>query len=83
MVPVDTDSFLSRPAKISPLISCGLGLVLIPIGYALRGAIGGALEGGGIALVLMGVWDFTRLRYVAWRQSRVPDTSNRNDKGGA
>jgi hypothetical protein len=59
-----------------------MGLVLIPIGFALRGATGGALEGGGIALLLMGVWDFTRLRYVAWRQSRVADNSNPNDKAG-
>jgi len=83
MIPLETDSILSRPAKISPIISFGLGLVLVPFVFALRGAISGALEGGGAALLLMGVWDFTQLRYVAWRQSRVADNSNQNDKGGA
>ncbi len=65
------NSFLSRPPKLPPLLSLFLGAISIPLGLALQGGIGGGLLGGGIACLLMAVWDFSRLRFVAWRRVRV------------
>src|SRR5262249_23045657 len=42
------DSFLSRPPKISPPVAIVLGIVCIPLGFLLKGSIGGALVGGGL-----------------------------------
>jgi len=64
------DSFLSRPPKLSPPVAIVLGVFCIPLGFILKGSVGGALVGGGIGAILMGVWDFSRLRYIAWRRSR-------------
>lgn len=64
------NSFLTRPPKLSPSVAIMLGLVCIPLGFVLKGGIGGGLIGGGTGAILMGLWDFSRLRYVAWRRSR-------------
>ena len=66
------DSFLSRPPKMSPPVAILLGVLFIPLGFVLKGGIGGGLVGGGIGAILMGIWDFSRLRYVAWRRSKHP-----------
>ena len=63
-------SFLTRPPKLPPLVAVSFGVVCIPIGLTLKGALGGALLGGGIAAVPMGIWDFARLRFVDWRRTR-------------
>lgn len=75
MSPTDDDTFLSRPPKLSPKVAVIVGGACIPLGFFVKGTIGGALVGGGIAAVLMGIWDFARLRYVAWRRSRAASNS--------
>ncbi|MFL5243128.1 MAG: hypothetical protein ACJ8FY_13560 [Gemmataceae bacterium] len=64
------NSFLSRPAKIPPIVAVILGVLCILVGLGLKGAAGGGLVGGGIALAIMGIWDFARLRYSTWRKAR-------------
>src|SRR5262249_11876936 len=46
----------SRRAGLSPALAILIGVISMPPGYALKGAIGGALVGLGIAAVLMGIW---------------------------
>jgi hypothetical protein len=65
------DSFFSRPPKLAPPVAIMLGVICIPLGCVLGGGVGGGLVGGGIGSLLMGIWDFSRLRYVAWRRFRM------------
>ena len=65
------NSFLSRPPKLSPVVSLALGAACVAPGVAIRDSLGGGLVGGGAGLVLMGLWDIGRLRYVAWRQPKA------------
>ena len=62
-------TFLSRPPKLAPLVSLVIGIVWIPLGLIIKGTIGGGLVGGGIGFLLMAGWDFSRLRFVAWRRA--------------
>ncbi len=64
------DSFLSRPPKLSPPTAIILGAVCILLGFILENTAGGALMGGGVGAIAMGVWDISRLRYVGWKRSR-------------
>jgi hypothetical protein len=52
---------LHRPPKLHPVAAFAIGIVCIPLGLAIRGAIGGGLVGGGIASILMGLWDTIRI----------------------
>ena len=69
------ESFLAKPPKIAPPIALALGAVCIPLGLIVQGGIGGGLVGGGVGLILMGLWDSARLRYMARRRSREPGSS--------
>src|SRR5262249_41351742 len=46
----------SRRARLSPALAILIGVISMPAGYALKGAVGGALVGLGIAAVVMGIW---------------------------
>jgi hypothetical protein len=65
------DSFWSRPPRWPPAVSCLVGFLCLALGSRMKTSIGGALLGGGIALVLVGIWDFARLSFVAWRRARA------------
>jgi hypothetical protein len=70
------NSFLTRPPKLPPAAAVTLGVVCIPLGFVIKGPIGGGLIGGGVGAILMGVWDFARLTFVAWiseHKAGVPD----------
>ena len=66
-------SVLSRPPKLSPLMSLPLGAVCIVLGFVIQGGLGGGLVGGGLGLMGVGLWDVGRLlRRLATVPSRVP-----------
>ncbi|HQR09420.1 MAG TPA: hypothetical protein PLN21_21540 [Gemmatales bacterium] len=64
-------SFLGREPKIQPIVALILGVLFIPLGYVMQGAIGGGFEGAGIALIIMSLWDFIRLRLYARKLVRL------------
>lgn len=54
--------WLHRPPKLHPIAAFIIGFVCIPAGMVIQGGIGGGLVGGGIASLLMGLWDTFRLK---------------------
>ena len=64
-------SILTRPPKWPPTVSLALGLVCIPHGALIQGLPGGILVGVGIGTLVTAAWDFSRLRFVAWRRGRA------------
>ena len=64
------ESFLTRPPKVRPSIALLLGVVCIPLGIMIKGAIGGALVGGGIGAIMMAAWDAFRLRIFGKRRAK-------------
>jgi hypothetical protein len=64
-------SILSRPPKLPPAFSLVLGLVCIPLGVVIQGMPGGVLVGAGVGGLVMAAWDFSRLRFVAWRRAKA------------
>jgi hypothetical protein len=73
------ESLRSRPPKIKPQIAILIGIALIPVGFSIKGAIGGGLIGGGFGAILTGIWDLARRRFVARRRARAEKFSS-NDR---
>jgi hypothetical protein len=65
--------FLHRQPKIHPLTALSIGIICIPLGLWLQGGLGGGLIGGGIASILMGLWDTIRIKT---GMVRKPDNSS-------
>ena len=53
--------FLRRPPLIPPLVAFLIGIVCVPLGASIQGAVGGGLVGGGIVLILGAIWDTLRI----------------------
>jgi hypothetical protein len=64
-------SILARPPKLPPRFSLMAGLVCIPLGAVIQGMFGGVMLGAGVGLLAAAAWDFSRLRFVAWRRGKA------------